>query len=175
MTDFEKYIQRYLDLVPNEEWIDALDIAGGRTFGVFSDLTEEQGLFAYDDGKWTLKELLQHLIDTEKVFAYRAMRFSRQDPAELPSFDEELWAKNSHANDRSLENLIDEFSFVRKASILFFDDLCDEVLQLKGNANGNSISVETIGKLIVGHNIHHLNIIEERYLPRLQGQNDTQN
>jgi len=141
MTDFEKYIQRYLDLVPDEEWIDALDTSGGKTFGIFSDLTEEQGLFAYDNGKWTLKELLQHLI--------------------------ELWAKNSHANDRSLENLIDEFSFVRKGSILFFDDLSEEVLQLKGAANGNALSVETIGKLIVGHNIHHLNIIEERYLSKL--------
>ncbi|SKC10193.1 DinB superfamily protein [Soonwooa buanensis] len=168
MTDFEKYIQRYLDLVPDEEWIDALDIAGGRTFGIFSDLTEEQGLFAYDNGKWTLKELLQHLIDTEKVFAYRAMTFARQDQTELPGFDEELWAKNSHANDRSLENLIDEFSFVRKGSILFFDDLSGEVLQLKGAANGNALSVETIGKLIVGHNIHHLNIIEERYLSKLK-------
>ncbi len=167
MTNFEKYIQRYLDLVPDEEWIDALDTSGGKTFGIFSDLTEEQGFFAYDDGKWTLKELLQHLIDTEKVFAYRAMTFARQDQTELPGFDEELWAKNSYANDRSLENLIDEFSFVRKGSILFFDDLSEEVLQLKGAANGNALSVETIGKLIVGHNIHHLNIIEERYLSKL--------
>lgn len=167
MTDFEKYIQRYLDLVPDEEWVDSLDTSGGKTFGLFSDLTEEQGLFAYDEGKWTLKELLQHLIDTEKVFAYRAMTFARQDQVELPGFDEELWAKNSHANERSLENLIDEFSFVRKSTILFFDDLSNDSLNLKGSANGNSISVETIGKLIVGHNIHHLNIIEERYLPKL--------
>ena len=95
------------------------------------------------------------------------MTFARQDQVELPGFDEELWAKNSHANERSLENLIDEFSFVRKSTILFFDDLSNDSLNLKGSANGNSISVETIGKLIVGHNIHHLNIIEERYLPKL--------
>lgn len=168
MTDFDKYIQRYLDLIPSSmDWIDALDEVGGKTFGLFSQLTEEQSLFAYDDGKWTLKELLQHLIDTEKVFNYRALSFSRKDKAMLPGFDEELWATNSYANDRSLENLIDEFSFVRKSSILFFDDLPEEALALSGLANNNEIKVETLGRLIVGHNIHHLNIIEERYLPKL--------
>ncbi len=168
MTDFEKYIQRYLDLIPPaEDWVDILDDVGGKTFGFFSQLSEEQSLFAYDEGKWTLKELLQHLIDTEKVFNYRALSFSRNDKAALPGFDEELWASHSYANDRSLESLIDEFSFVRKSSILFFDDLPSEGLERSGLANGNEIQVETIGKLIVGHNIHHLNIIEERYLPKL--------
>jgi len=110
---------------------------------------------------------LQHLIDTEKVFNYRALTFSRQDKVNLPGFDENNWATHSFANDRSLENLIDEFSFVRKTSILFFDDLSEDSLSLSGFANNNEINVSTIGKLILGHNIHHLNVIEERYLPKL--------
>lgn len=167
MIDFEKYIQAYLDLVPSENWIEEMDFAGAKTFEFYSQLSEEQSLFAFDEGKWSLKELLQHLIDTERVFNYRAMTFARQDKVELPGFDEELWAKNSEANDRALESLIDEFSFVRKANVLFFEGLSDEALSQTGLANGNSIQVETIGKLIVGHNIHHLNIIKERYAPKM--------
>lgn len=167
MTDFEKYIQRYLDLIPAGNWVDALDIIGAETFEFYSQLSEDQSLLAYAEGKWTLKEVLQHLIDTEKVFNYRALTFSRQDKVNLPGFDEELWAANSEANDRSLENLIDEFSFVRKTSVLFFDDLSEKALSLSGFANGNEITVATIRQLIVGHNIHHLKVIEERYLPIL--------
>ncbi|MGV4412925.1 DinB family protein [Chryseobacterium sp. T1] len=167
MTDFEKYIQRYLDLIPTGNWVDALDIVGAETFEFYSQLSEEQSLLAYAEGKWTLKEVLQHLIDTEKVFNYRALTFARFDKTELPGFDEELWAANSEANDRSLENLIDEFSFVRKTSILFFDDLSEKALSHSGSANGNEITVAKLGQLIVGHNIHHLKVIEERYLPIL--------
>ena len=167
MTDFEKYIQRYLDLVPSENWIEELKNSGKQTLEIYESLSEEQGNFAYAEGKWSLKTLLQHLIDTEKVFAYRALRFSRKDQSLVSGFDEEAWADNSYAENRTLKSLIKEFKVTRKQSSIFFKTLPAEALQLIGIVNENEIKVETIGKLTVGHNLHHLNIIKERYLPGL--------
>lgn len=167
MTDFEKYIQRYLDLVPSENWIEEMKTASAETLEIYESLSEEQGNFAYAEGKWSLKTLLQHLIDTEKVFAYRAMRFSRKDQSLVSGFDEETWADNSYVETRTLKSLIKEFKVTRKQSVIFFKTLPAEALQLIGIVNENEIKVETIGKLTVGHNLHHLNIIKERYLPDL--------
>lgn len=167
MTDFQKYIQRYLDLIPSENWLEELRKTGEETVGMYSGFTEEQSLFAYAQGKWTLKELLLHLCDTERVFQYRILVFARGDRNELPGFDEETYAMNSFANRRSLISLIEEYQLIRKSSQILLETLESSVLNNTGTANGNEISVDTIGKLIVGHNIHHLNIIKERYLPKL--------
>jgi hypothetical protein len=127
-----------------------------------------ESLKLFFSGKWTLKELLLHLIDTEKIFQYRALRFARKDQTELSGFDENLFVENSFANDRTLVSLLEEFRIVRQTSIIFFENLQNAALTNTGKANGNEISVETIGRLIVGHNFHHLKIIEERYLPNLK-------
>lgn len=167
MTEFQKYIQRYLDLIPTENWLEELKNSADQTLELYRKLSEEQSNFAYAEGKWTLKELLQHLIDAERIFIYRALRFSRNDQTELSGWDEELYAKEYFLDPIPLQDLMDEFDFLRRSNVLFFRNLKPELLFRKGVANKNEISVETIGKLIVGHNIHHLNIIKERYLPNL--------
>ncbi|MCW4451381.1 DinB family protein [Kaistella sp. BT6-1-3] len=166
MTEFQKYIQRYVDLIPTENWLEEMKKTSEKTVALYSFLAEEQSNFAYAEGKWTLKELLQHLIDAERIFAYRALRFARNDQTELAGWDEEAYAKHYFSSERSVQSLIDEFETVRKSSTLFFENLNKIQLSATGVANGNEISVETIGKLIVGHTIHHLNIIEERYLSK---------
>jgi len=167
MTDFEKYIQRYLDLIPSENWLEELKLVGEKTVSLYSYLTEEQSKFAYATGKWTLKEVLLHLSDTERVFQYRILAFARGDKSELPGFDEESYSAHSFANERSLESLLEEYQLVRNSSLILVETLSPSVLNNVGTANGNQISLETICKLIVGHNIHHLNVVEERYLPKL--------
>jgi uncharacterized damage-inducible protein DinB len=167
MTDFQKYVQRYLDLIPSENWLEELKKSGEKTIETFSNLTDEQSLFAYAEGKWTLKELLLHLSDTERIFQYRILAFARGDKNELPGFNEELYADQSFANERSLESLLEEYKLIRKSSQILLETLNPSVLHNIGTANGNQISAETVGKLIVGHNVHHLNIIEERYLSKL--------
>ena len=166
MTEFQKYIQRYLDLIPTENWLEEMKKTGEKTVSLYSFLAEDQSDFAYAEGKWTLKELLQHLIDAERIFAYRALRFARKDKTDLPGWDEEEYAQHYFPTERSTQNLVEEFETVRKSSTLFFENLNEIQLSGTGVANGNEISVENIGKLIVGHNIHHLNIIEERYLSK---------
>lgn len=168
MNEFQKYIQRYLDLIPSENWLEELVNSGAETLQIYSGLDDKKALFAYSDGKWTLKELLLHLIDTEKIFQYRALRFARKDKTELAGFDEDFFVAHSFANERTLVSLLEEFRTVRQCSIIFFENLQNEALPYTGNANGNEISVETLGQLISGHNYHHLKIIEERYLPNLK-------
>ena len=167
MTEFQKYIQRYQDLVPSENWIEEMKISGERTTSHYKFLSEEQGNFAYAAGKWTLKEVLQHLIDAEKIFAYRALRFAREDKTPLPGWDEEDYGKTYSLENRSVESLVEEFETIRKSSVMFFENLDQIQLSHTGIANGNEISVEHLGKLTVGHNIHHLNVIDERYMTRL--------
>jgi len=167
MTDFQKYIQRYLDLIPSGNWLEELKKSGEKTIAIYSKLSEEQSHFAYAEGKWTLKELLLHLSDTERVFQYRILAIARGDKNELPGFDEELYANQSFANGRSLNSLIEEYELIRKSSRILLETMNPSALDHIGTANGNRISAGTIGKLIVGHNLHHLNIIVERYLASL--------
>ena len=167
MTEFQKYIQRYLDLIPSDNWLEELKNSGNQTLEIYHQFSEQQSDFAYAEGKWSLKILLQHLIDAERIFVYRALRFSRNDHTELAGWDEEDYAKNYFSEEISLKSLLEEFEYLRKSTVLFFENLNGNILSRKGIANQNEISVETIGKLIVGHNIHHLDIIKERYLPNL--------
>jgi len=167
MADFQKYIQRYLDLVPSGDWVKELQTSGEKTVALYSKLSEERSHFAYAEGKWTLKELLLHLSDTERIFQYRILAIGRGDKNELPGFDEELYASQSFANERHLDSLLEEYQLLRKSSQILLETMKTSALNTVGTANGNQISAETIGKLIIGHNLHHLNIIEERYLPNL--------
>lgn len=168
MTDYEKYVQEYLSLIPTKNWLEEMKNTLNETLEIYSSLTEEQGNFKYAHGKWTLKKLLEHLTDTEKIFSYRALRFARKDQTELVGFNENLYAENGTANQQQLNTLLEEFQLNRQLSLIFFGKLTQEQLLQKGKANGNETSVETIAQLIVGHNIHHLNIIKERYLPFLK-------
>lgn len=167
MTEFELYVKTYTDLIPSEDWLREMKNVFDETANLYQSLTEEKSNFRYEKTKWSLKMLLEHLTDTEKIFCYRALRFSRKDTIELPGFDEELYAKNGNANNQSLNEVLEEFRLTRLLTLTFFKKLNSEQLLSKGKANGNELSVETIGKLIVGHNIHHLNIIKKLYLPML--------
>lgn len=167
MTEFEKYIQRYLDLIPSENCVKELIISSEKIIDIYSKLSDEQAMFAYADGKWTLKELLLHLSDTERIFQFRILSFARGEDQKLLGFDEEKYASNSFANTRNLANLLEEFKVIRKSSEILLSTLHPSIIENTGISNGNTISVNTLCKLIVGHTIHHLNIINERYLPNL--------
>lgn len=135
-----------------------------KTVLLFSSIPLEKEEYAYAPGKWTIKELLLHLIDCERVFSYRALRFSRKDKTILASFEENDFIENSITSNRSLKSLIDEYLWLRKASIEMFVHLSDEQLLYEGKVGDNTLSPLMIGYIIAGHNLHHLKILEERYL-----------
>ena len=163
MTEFQKYIQRYLDLIPSQNWMEEMAKSEVETLQIYSTLNDETALYKYEEGKWTLKEMLLHIIDTERIFQYRALSFARNETQDLLGFDENLFAENSLANERTLKSLIDEYKANRQSSIILFENFSEKVLAKTGTSSGNRISVKQLGYLIIGHNLHHLNVIRERY------------
>ena len=130
----------------------------------FNKIPIEKHDYRYLDGKWTIKDVIQHMIDAERIFAYRALRFSRGDQTNLPGFEENTYAKTANATNRNWESLISEFEMVRKSTILLFESFNEEMLTLAGTANNGIMTVRALGFVIIGHCQHHLQVLEERYL-----------
>jgi hypothetical protein len=120
--------------------------------------------YRYAEGKWTIKEIIQHLIDCERIFSYRALRFSRNDKTPLPGFDEDSYNENTAGNLRSLQDLLTELAVVRQSTLSLFKSFSQEQLLRIGNASDKEISVRAIGFIILGHQKHHQHIFQQRYL-----------
>ncbi len=130
----------------------------------YNSLPEEKAGYAYAPGKWTIKELLQHVIDAERIFAYRALCIARKDITPLPGFDENSYAEKSNANSRSIQSLKEEFNAVRNSTNLMLHSFNEDQLNTTGTASNKSITVNAIAFIIYGHLLHHKKILEERYL-----------
>ncbi|MEP7141995.1 MAG: DinB family protein [Ferruginibacter sp.] len=159
------YFRVYLDQVKEKD----LTVAFTNQSQVIKDflpsISEEKSLFSYAEGKWTLREMLQHIIDAERIFAYRALCFARNEYATLPSFDEnEYAAAASNAHTRTWESLTAEFIAVRRSILFLYDSFTPEMLARTGKAGNHSLSVEELGFVIIGHFTHHKRIMDERYL-----------
>lgn len=131
----------------------------------YTNLPHDKKDFAYAEGKWTIIEVLQHVIDAERVFSYRAMRFARKDTTPLPGFEENDYAANSQASSRDFDEVKEEFAALRKATDIFATTLSEEQLQSGGQSNNRYITANGLVFIIYGHLLHHMNIIKERYLP----------
>ena len=163
-ADYPVYFQKYIDLVPENDLITAFENQETIISASLKSISEEKSNFSYAAGKWTIKELLQHLTDSERIFCFRALCFARKDATPLPGFEEDDYALHSNANSRTWNDLVDEFLAVRKATYWLFKSFSADVLALNGTANNNKTSVHSIGFIILGHFYHHNNIIKERYL-----------
>lgn len=134
------------------------------TATLLSSLSESTLLSRYAAGKWTIKDTLQHIIDDERIYAYRALRFARGDQTILPGFEQDDFARNACASERTIDDLLEEFRAVRHASILLFKSMDDSALQRSGVADGKRSSVRALAYHIAGHELHHLKLVRERYL-----------
>src|SRR6478672_12961121 len=165
-AEFDPYYQKYISLVPEEEILPALQNQLQELSSLFKVLPEERGSFAYAEGKWTIKEVLSHLIDGERMFAYRALRIARGDKTPIEGFEQDGYIENSHANHRTIGELTEEFTLLRKANLMFFENLEDEDWVRIGTANDVEISVRSLAWIMVGHVRHHVAILKERYLAK---------
>ncbi len=161
------WVDRYIALVPEDLLLEGLKRQTQESLSLFSSLSEDQLLFRYAEGKWTIKEMLLHLIDTERIFTYRALAFARKDTTSLPGYDENIYAANSHANERDIKNLLEEYIVVRTCTVATFSGFPISSLNNRGIANNVEMSVSSIGFAILGHEMHHINVINERYLSAL--------
>ena len=163
-SDYPVYFEKYISLVKADS--PATAIANYSTFIVnfFNSLPEEKADYTYAPGKWTLKEVLQHMIDTERIFSYRILRIGRNDTTPLASFDENHYAENAVSSLRSFTNIKEEFTAVRKSTDLLILSLSDEQLSHFGTASNQPVTANAIGFMVFGHLLHHKKIIEEKYL-----------
>jgi hypothetical protein len=160
-----EYFDRYINLVADTELLDAFDASIEQINKLDRDLYTALGEKLYAPGKWTVKDIIQHIIDTERILTYRALRFARNDETPLPGFEESTLSMHTRANERSIVSLFDELLLVRRTTKIMFENFNTEMLLRNGTASGKKISVLALGFTIIGHQLHHLKIIEERYVP----------
>lgn len=164
VNEYSKFQATYINAAMNVELIEELEISLHDFIRFVQNIPMDKFDYHYAEGKWTIKEIIQHIIDSERVFSYRALRISRNDKTPLPGFDENNYVDNTNANKRGLQELLTELSAVRHATLLLFKSFSDEQLARMGIASENEISVRAIGFIIIGHQKHHQKVFEERYL-----------
>lgn len=163
-NEYAPFYQVYINECGNEELSEGLLDNLEKTNEFLRSIAVVKQDYSYARGKWTIKEVLQHVIDTERIFTYRALRIARKDSTELPGYDENKYTKNSNANRREFQELITEFNEVRKATISLYKSFSHDMLMSSGKANNQAITVRAIAFILVGHCNHHCRIIRERYL-----------
>lgn len=163
--EYLDYFKGYILNVPEHlNILEALTESHKEVLMLLESLSESQLSYRYAEGKWDIKELINHIIDSERIFNYRALRIARKDKTPLAGFDENKFVANSQASHRSKAGLLAEYTAVRQASILLFRNFTDDMLKEISVAGSGNVSCRALGFLISGHELHHIKIIKERYL-----------
>ncbi len=162
--EYAPYAAGYVNKVPNGPVLEILDYLKDSTYNFFARMTDEQADYAYAEGKWKLKEVLGHMIDTERVFAFRALCFSRGEQQHFPGFDQDQYVQNSTFDSRSIQDLALEFKTVRESTLFLYRSLTDEQSLLKGTASNYATSVRALVYMTAGHELYHLDLIKENYI-----------
>lgn len=164
-NEYNSYYQRYIDRVPAGDFLTLFRDTTESTIQYFKALPAEKHNYQYAPGKWTLKQMLMHIIDTERIMCYRALVAARGDSTTpLPSFDEDAYARIADGSNREMDDLLEEFAAVRYATEKLFVHMTDAESSFRGNAAGHPFTPRALGYIMVGHILHHINVIEERYL-----------
>lgn len=163
-SEYFEYYGTYIGKVPEGDILEILQSQSDETDKLLRGLPEEAGDKRYAPDKWTIKQVVAHVIDTERVFAFRALAFARKDPTRLPSFEQDAYAEQARVEERSLTDLADEWRSVRRATIHLFRTFDEEVSQRRGVASESTFSVRAVAYIVAGHEIHHRSILVDRYL-----------
>ncbi|MBI2283558.1 MAG: DinB family protein [Bacteroidetes bacterium] len=163
-AEFPSYFARYVSQVATDSVAEAIQRYAAELNDFYTSLPEDKANYRYAEGKWTIKELLQHVIDAERIFAYRILCISRKDKTPLASFDEDSYAQHAQADKRSFASLKEEFVAVRRSSDLLLTSLSQEQLAEQGTASNLPVTANAIGFILFGHLLHHKAVLEERYL-----------
>jgi hypothetical protein len=166
-TEYAAYYEKYVSLVPGTDILGVLEAQGMLMAQLLGARSEREGNFRYAPDKWTLKEVVGHITDSERIFAYRALRISRSDKTPIEGFEQDDYVKNGSFNDRTLVDIAGEFSQVRGATLALFLGLSGDAWQRRGVANKNEVTVRALAFITAGHELHHRRILEEKYLPAI--------
>ena len=164
-TEYGEFYERYVSLIDETDIVSAFEAQLDEMLEFLGAISEEKSATAYAEGKWTIKELVGHLIDGERIFGYRALRISRRDETPMEGFEQDGYIENSEFNNYKFSELTKEFELVRRANIIFFRHLSGEAFTRMGTASGSPVSVRALAFIMLGHVRHHENILKTRYLP----------
>src|SRR6266481_8293627 len=162
-TEYAEYYANYISKVPESDVLSVLESQRLQMLQLFAGRSERDGSFRYAPGKWTVKEVLGHVTDTERIFAYRALRFARADQTALPGFEQDDYVRGGGFGGRTLADLAEEFGHVRNASVALYRSLGKEAWSRRGVANKNEVTVRALAFITAGHELHHRRILDERY------------
>jgi len=163
-SEYNQFYDTYVKLVPNENILTALEQVGAETQKVLRAIDEAKSQHRYAPGKWSIREVVGHIADAERVFTYRALRFARADATELPGFDQDVWSTTTNAHARTLASLLDELQALRASTVSLFRGFDDAAWDRSGIASKNPVTVRALAFIVAGHEHHHLKIVKERYL-----------
>jgi len=163
-NEYFEYYDTYVSKIEGNDVLPVLEKQSAELRQLFADIPEEKGTFSYGNGKWTIKELLSHIIDGERIFAYRILRISRGDATPIEGFEQDGYIENSNANNRCIAELIDEFDLQRRSNLLLLKNISDEGSRLMGTASEKGVSVRALAYISAGHVTHHVGILKDRYL-----------
>jgi hypothetical protein len=166
-AEYAPFYEKYVALIQGDDIVSVLEAHLRQSIAMFSGRSEREGDFRYGAGKWSVKEVLCHVADAERIFSYRALRIARGDQTPLPGFDQDQYVPLSRANERKLPDIVEEFADVRRASVSLFRSLDGEAWMRKGVASDHEVSVRALGYIAAGHELHHRRILEERYFPAI--------
>ncbi len=164
VNEYSQFNATYINALDNVELLEELEISLHDFIRFVQNIPMDKFDYRYAEGKWTIKDIIQHIIDAERIFGYRALRISRNDQTPLPGFEENDYVENTDANSRSIQGLLTELSALRHSNLLMFKSFTEEQLTRMGTASNHSISVRALGFLIIGHQKHHQKVFQERYL-----------
>lgn len=163
--EYDPFYAHYIELAKiYGDGLRALEDSKNKLIAVVDNIGEAKAEYRYAIDKWTPKELIQHIIDSEVVFLYRALRIARKDKTALPGFNQDLYVQNSYANDYTLFEIMEQFKLLRLLTILTFTHFHPKTFTYKGVANKNEVTVRALAFIIAGHTLHHAEVLEERYL-----------
>lgn len=162
--EYNPYYGIFIDKSESENIVQGLQQGKKKFIDFVNTIPNEKLTYAYEEDKWTIAEVIQHIIDTERIFSYRALRFARKDQTPLIGFDQDAYVPNSNANTFSIEDLIEDFESVRNSSITLYKRFTSEMLNQIGEASGSPMSTRAAGYILSGHQNHHVEVIKERYL-----------
>jgi uncharacterized damage-inducible protein DinB len=163
-SEYSSFNATYINVLENVELLEELEICLHDFIKFVQNIPLDKFDYRYAEGKWTIKEIIQHIIDAERIFSYRALRISRNDQTPLPGFEENDYVDNTNAIGRSIQELLTEFSAVRHSNLLLFKSFSEEQLTRRGTASNHPVSVRVLGFLMIGHQKHHQKVFQERYL-----------
>lgn len=159
-----EFYKDYINYVIHFDYIEGLKKTYDETLRILNTISEEKSNYAYAEGKWTIKDIVQHLIDSERIFAFRALCFSRGESQKIIGYDHDAYVENANANSREFKSILKEFQNCHQSTMDMVESFSKEMLTMHGNANGSEIKVIDLIYIMAGHQKHHINVLKERYL-----------